>query len=107
MSEQLQLTIYINEADRHEDGPLHEYLVRRMLRLHIAGATVLRGAMGFGKHGRLHEKRLFGVSDDRPVVIIAVDDEQRIRDIVGEIRRLVPDGLVTLHRVDLIKSEIP
>ena len=59
----LQLTIYVNESDRHEDMPLHEFLVRRLLRLHIAGATVLRGAMGFGHDGMMYVTSGDGTSD--------------------------------------------
>ena len=98
----LQLTIYINEADRIGDGPLHEDIVRRLLRFDIAGATVTRGLMGYGKHGKLHRKRLFGVSDDQPIVITAVDDEARIRPILTEIKALVIEGLMTLQEVEVL-----
>jgi uncharacterized protein len=98
----MQLTIYLNEADLIGDQPLHEDLVRRLLKFEIAGVTVLHGLMGYGKHGRLHRKRLFGVSDDRPVVIIAVDDESRIRPILEEIKSIVSEGLITLHPVEVV-----
>lgn len=98
----LQLTIYINETDMSGDVPLHEILVRRLLHSEIAGATVLRGTMGYGRHGKVHRNRLFGVSDDRPVVVIAVDDEARIRKILPEVKHLVREGLVTLQEVDVL-----
>lgn len=98
----LQLTIYMNEADRMGDMPLHEDVVRRLLRSELAGATVTRGLMGYGKHGKVHRKRLFGVSDDRPVVITAVDDEARIRPILKEIKALVLEGMITLHEVEVV-----
>jgi PII-like signaling protein len=97
----LQLNIYVNEADMSGDLPLHELLVRRLLHLDIAGATVMRGLMGYGKHGKVHRKRLFGVSDDRPVVIIAIDTEERIRRVLPELRSLVKEGLITLHEVEV------
>lgn len=97
-----QLTIYMNEADRIGDMPLHEYVVRRLLHFEIAGATVTRGLIGYGKHGRVHRKRLFGVPDDRPVVITAIDEEARIRPILVELKAVVIEGLITLHPVEAI-----
>ena len=98
----LQLTIFLNEADQIGDIPLHEDVVRRLLNFEIAGATVTRGVMGYGKHGKVHRKRLFGVSDDRPVVITAVDDEARIRPILIELKAVVLEGLITLQEVEVV-----
>ena len=98
----LQLTIYLNEADRgSQDVPLHEVIVRRLLQAHVSGATVLRGVMGYGKHGKVHRTRLFGVSDDRPMVIVAVDEAERIRALLPELRTLVTEGLITLQEVEV------
>lgn len=96
----MQLTIYVNETDLHDDLPLHEVLVRRLLHLEVAGATVLRGVMGYGRHGKVHRQRLFGVSDDRPLAILAVDEEPRLRAAIPEIRALMPEGLITLTPVE-------
>lgn len=98
----LQLTIYLNEADQIGEVPLHEDLLRRLMRFEIRGATVTPGLMGYGKHGKVHRKRLFGVSDDRPVVITAVDDESRIRPILTELKSLVLEGLITVHEVEVV-----
>jgi PII-like signaling protein len=97
----LQMTIYINEADMIGDVPLHEDIVRRLLYFQISGATVTRGLMGYGKHGVLHRKRLFGVSDDRPVVITSVDDEPRIRTVLAELRGIIREGLIVLQDVEV------
>jgi PII-like signaling protein len=97
----IQVTIYLNEADRIGEMPLHEYVVRRLLHFGIAGATVTNGLMGYGKHGKVHRKRLFGVSDDRPMVITAVDDEVRIRSILTDIKSVVPLALITLQEVEI------
>ncbi len=98
----LQLTIYLNEADRIGDVPLHEDVVRRLLNFDVAGATVTPGLMGYGKHGKVHRKRLFGVSDDRPLVITAIDDESRIRPILTELKAVILEGLITLHEVEVV-----
>ncbi len=98
----LQLTIYLNEADRIGDVPLHEDVLRRLMRFDIAGATLTHGVMGYGEHGKVHRKRLFGVSDDRPIVITAIDDESRIRPILMELKAVVVQGLFTLHEVEVV-----
>ena len=100
----LQLTIYLKENDRDVkdiDIPLHETVVRRLLHAHIAGATVLRGVMGYGQHGKVHHKRLFGVSDDRPMMVVAIDEAERIRAILPELHTLLGNGLITLHEVEV------
>lgn len=98
----LQLTIYLNDTDMAGEHALHELLVRRLLHLDIAGATVTRGVMGYGKHGRVHRQRLFGVSDDRPVVITAIDEESRIRPALAELKSLVREGLITVQEVEVV-----
>jgi PII-like signaling protein len=97
-----QLTIYVKETDMSGDLPLHEVLVRRLLHLDISGATVMVGVMGYGKHGRVHRKRLFGVSDDRPLVINAIDDEPRLRAALPELRALAPGALMVLQEVEVL-----
>lgn len=97
----LQLTIYLNDADMTGDLPLYEQLVRRLRHAEVAGTTVLRGVAGFGKHGRAGGRRIFGVSDDNPIVIVAVDDESRIRAVLPELRALLPKGLITLQEVEI------
>ena len=96
------LTIYLNEADRVGEFPLYEEVLRRLLHSDIVGATVTPGLMGYGKHGRVHRKRLFGVSDDRPVVITAIDEDARIRRVLTELQALVVEGLITLHEVEVV-----
>lgn len=98
----LQLAIYLNQTDMAGELPLHEVVVRRLLHRDIAGVTVLRGVMGYGRHGKVHRQRLFGVSDDQPVVITAVDDETRIRPLLPELKLLVREGLITLHQVEVL-----
>lgn len=69
------LLIYVDEADRDDDMPLYEVIVRRLIQSDIKGVSVHAGIMGFGTHHRIHQKGLLGISDDRPVTITAVDKE--------------------------------
>jgi PII-like signaling protein len=97
------LVIYLDETDLWGTGSLYEAIVRRMRQLGLAGATAQAGMMGFGSHGKVHHKRLFGVSDDKPVVITAVDSEQKIRAVLPEIRGMVKEGLVVLLDAEVVE----
>jgi PII-like signaling protein len=97
------LLIYVDETDLWGTGSLYEAIVRRLRQLAIAGATAQSGIMGFGSHGKVHHKRLFGVSDDRPVVITAVDSESKLRPILPEIRGMVKEGLVVLLDAEVVE----
>jgi len=100
-----RLTVYIDEADMHGDVPLYESVVRRLLSLEAAGATVQTGIMGFGKHGRVHRKRLFGISDDRPVTITVIDNAAKIERISDDLRRLVTEGLIVVEDVLVVMPD--
>ncbi|HJZ96291.1 MAG TPA: DUF190 domain-containing protein [Candidatus Solibacter sp.] len=97
------LMIYVDETDMWETGSLYEAIVRRMRQLGMAGATVHQGIMGFGAHMKVHHRRLFGVSDDKPIVITVVDNEQKIRKILPEIRSMVKEGLIVLLDAEVIE----
>ena len=101
MTTKLQVNIYLKETDMAGDLPLHELIVRRLLHSEIAGATVLRGIMGYGRHGHVHRKRLLGVSDDHPIVIVTVDEAAKIHAVLPELRQLVQGGLITIHEVSV------
>ncbi|HVN77909.1 MAG TPA: DUF190 domain-containing protein [Terriglobia bacterium] len=90
------LLIFHDETDMFGELPLYEAIVRRLHQLDISGATVQRGIMGFGSHGRVHRKGLFGISDDRPVTICVIDTADKLEPIVPEIRDMIAEGVVLL-----------
>jgi len=96
------LVIYVDETDLWGTGSLYEAIVRRLRQLGIAGATAQAGIMGFGSHGKVHRRRLFGVSDDKPVTITVVDSEHKIREVLPEIRGMVKEGLVVLLDAEVV-----
>ena len=98
----MQLTVYLNEADMVGDLPMHEWVIRRLLQADIAGATAFMGVMGFGKHHQVHRTRLFGFSDDRPVIVVAIDEEDRLRAVIPELRHRLHEGLMTLQPIEVI-----
>jgi PII-like signaling protein len=103
------LRIFIGESDREKgrDRPLYEAIVHRAKEAHLAGATVLKGPMGFGRHSRLHAAKLLELSTDLPVVIEIVDAEEKVRAFLPVVDELVTEGLVTLEAVRVIKYAAP
>jgi hypothetical protein len=99
------LRIFVGESDRHDGRPLYEAIVLKARKLHLAGATVLRGSMGFGAHSRLHTAKVLRLSGDLPVVIEIVDSRKRIDELLAQIDHMIDDGLVTLERVEVIKYQ--
>jgi uncharacterized protein len=106
-SEGTLLRIFIGDSDRHEGKPLYKTLVQRAHDMGIAGATVLHGPMGFGRHSRLHSARLAEVGSDLPVVIELVDTDAAIQRFMEVVDTLVGEGLVTLEKVRIVRFGPP
>lgn len=98
----LLVRIYVGEADHDGGKPLYQAIVELLRARGLAGATVLRGIEGFGANARLHTTRLLRLSEDLPVLIEAVDAEDRIRAILPELDEIVGDGLITLEKVEVL-----
>lgn len=97
------LRVFIGESDRWHGKPLYEAIVFKARELHMAGATVLRGPMGFGANSRLHTAKLLRLSEDLPIVIEIVDAREKIDELLPHIDEMVAEGLVTLEDVRVIK----
>ena len=97
------LRIFIGESDRWHHQPLYEAIVLKARELGLAGATVLRGPMGFGASSRLHTAKILRLSLDLPLVIEIVDTEERINLLLPHLDEMVQDGLVTLEDVRVLK----
>lgn len=98
----LLVRIYIGESDHLDGKPLYQAIVELLRERGLAGATVLRGIEGFGAKARLHTTRILRLSEDLPVLIEVVDQEERIRAILPELDSMVADGLITLEKVEVI-----
>ncbi len=96
------LRIFIGESDRHGHLPLYEAIVLKARELHLAGATVLRGAMGFGKSSRMHTSKILCLSDDLPLVIEIVDSEGKINSFLTVLDTMMSGGLITLEKARVI-----
>src|SRR6266545_389231 len=101
--EAVLLRIFIGESDRWEHKPLYEAIVLKARELHLAGATVLRGPMGFGKSSRLHTAKILRLSVDLPLVIEIVDSQEKIQAFLPELDKMITGGLVTLETVKVLE----
>ena len=98
------LVIFVDETDMWQDARLYAAIVTTLERQGIAGATVNLGHMGYGRHRRIHRKGLFGMSDDKPVTIMAVDTEEKIRAVLPAIVPMVREGLILLQDAEVIST---
>jgi PII-like signaling protein len=96
------LRIYTEEGKKGAGRPLYEDIVLRARDRGLAGATVLRGPMGYGLHARIHTAKILDLSGKLPLVIEIVDEEAKIRAFVAELDNLADLGLVTLEKVEVI-----
>src|SRR5712672_2259552 len=96
------LRIFIGEDDRFGTSPLYEAIVLKAREKHLAGATVLRGPMGFGKSSRLHTAKILRLSMDMPLVIEIVDSEEKIQEFLPVLDQMMKGGLLTMETVKVI-----
>ncbi len=96
------LRVFIGEADEWEGKSLYEQIVLKARERKLAGATVLRGPMGFGKSSHLHTTKILRLSMDLPIVIEIVDSEEKIREFLPILDEMIAGGLVTMERVQAI-----
>jgi PII-like signaling protein len=101
-SEAQLLRIFVGESDRYAGRPLYELIVERARERGMAGATVLRGVLGFGAHSRMHTAKILRLSEDLPMVIEIVDRPDRIEAFLPELDGMIQEGLVTLEDVKVI-----
>jgi PII-like signaling protein len=96
------LRILVGESDRHRHRPLYEVIVLKAREAGLAGATVSRGVMGFGKNSVLHTAKILRLSEDLPMIIEIVDSLEKIEEFVPSLDTMIADGLVTIEKVRVI-----
>jgi len=97
------LRVFLGESDRYQHRPLYEAIVLRAREQHLAGATVLRGPMGFGRSSHLHTAKILRLSADLPIVIEIIDSEPKIQAFLPVLQDMMGSGLVTLDRTTVIR----
>jgi PII-like signaling protein len=96
------LRVFVGESDRYGHHPLYESIVLKAREHGLAGATVLRGVMGFGKHSILHTAKILRLSEDLPMVVEIVDSLEKIEEFLPLLDDMIKDGLVTLESIKVI-----
>src|SRR5437763_1073865 len=97
------LRIFFGENDRFEHQPLYEAIVQKAREMHLAGATVLRGPMGFGHSSRLHTAKILRLSEDLPIVIEIVDRKEKIDAFLPVLDEMIGSGLITMEEVHVLQ----
>lgn len=95
------LRIFIGERNRYEGRPLYEWIVLQAKQEGLAGATVLRGMMGFGANSRIHTSKILRLSEDLPIIIEIVDTHEKLRRFLTHIDPAISEGLATLEKADV------
>jgi hypothetical protein len=101
------LRIFIGEDDREDGRPLYEAIVLKAREMHLAGATVLRGGLGYGHSSRLHTTKILRLSEDLPLVVEIVDSEEKINSFLPVLDKIMNSGLVTLEKVQVLHYGAP
>ncbi len=96
------LRIFIGESDKHDGLPLHEAIVRLAREKGLAGATALRGVMGFGANSRVHTDKILRLSEGMPMVVEIVDSPERIGEFLPLVDAMMDEGLVTLEKIQVM-----
>jgi uncharacterized protein len=96
------LRIFLGESDHYQGKPLYEAIVLEARRRGMAGATVLRGIMGFGAHSHMHTAKILRLSEDLPIIVEIVDTPDRIAEFLPELDKMIQEGLITLERARVI-----
>ncbi len=96
------LRIFIGEADYHDGKLLYEEIVMKAREMNLAGATVLKGIMGYGAHSRLHTTKLLRLSQDLPIIIEMVDTEENLKKILPFLDEVVTEGMITMERMHIL-----
>jgi len=99
----LRLTVFVGEDDTWRHKPLYHEIVHRAHAAGLAGASVLRGIEGYGASSRIHTTRLLSLSEDLPIGVIIIDQEDRIRAFLPQLDELVTEGLVVIDPVEVIR----
>ncbi|HWO02459.1 MAG TPA: DUF190 domain-containing protein [Blastocatellia bacterium] len=97
------LRIFIGESDKWKGLPLYEAIILKAREMGIAGATMLRGLMGYGANSRIHTAKILRLSEDLPIVVELVDGREKMSVLLPVIQEMVGDGLITLEDVRVLQ----
>jgi PII-like signaling protein len=99
------LMVFIEDTDKWKGEPLYEVIVRLMHKRGLDGATAVSGITGFGAAGKIHRRGLFGVSDEKPIIIVAIDSEAKVKEAIEAIAPMIREGLICTYDTDVFTPE--
>ena len=102
MAEWRRLRVYIGETDKYHGKSLYLYLLELFMKRGLKGATVYRAIAGYGSHSVIHHPSILRLSEDMPIIIEVVDEEEKIRNVIEEVKKIVKEGLVTIEPVEVV-----
>ena len=97
------MRIFLGEADRWNDEPLYDAIVKRLMMMDIAGATVYRGILGYGAKGETHRQNFFHTERDLPIMITVIETEEKLTAAAAAIEGMLQDGLIAVSDVDIVR----
>ncbi len=96
----LEVSIFLDEDDRYEDKPLHEHIMRHLLHHNVRGASMFAAVGGFGVKRHLHHPKGFSATDEGPIMIVFVDEEEKVKSVLPHLKQIVNEGLIILKRAE-------
>lgn len=97
------IRVFISETTKFEGKPVYELIIQKARELNLAGATVIRGILGFGAHSRIHTAKLLELSEDLPLVVEIVDTEENVNKLIPFLDNTIKEGLITLEKIKMIR----
>ena len=98
------LRIYMSQSDTYKGKSSHDVVVEYLKNAGIAGATVIHGIEGYGTHNEIHTASVLRLGVDLPVIVEVIDEEEKIRNLVPELRKMLPDALITLQDIEIVSN---
>lgn len=99
------LTIYLSENDTYKGKSAHQAIIEFLLKNDVAGATAIRGIEGYGVHSVIHKASILRLGMDLPIIVQAVDEEDKLRNILPELKEMIPDELIVMQDVEILAGE--
>ncbi len=96
----LEVKIFLDEADIYDNKPMHDYIMRYLMHHNVIGASVFEAYEGYGKKHHLHHLKGIGTVDESPLMILFIDEEDKVNLILPHLRKVIDDGLIILNKVE-------
>lgn len=97
-----EVKIFFDEDDRYENQSIYDYLMHYLLHQHIRGATLFSVMMGYGQKHHLHSPKRLGTTDEQPLMIMFIEEEEKVKTVLPHIKEVIKQGLIVMHKVEIV-----